>query len=166
MKSAFFKYLTIFFLLPCFEARAQELIERFYDWSLFRGKRVNDEICYIAATPMRSGGGYDKRGEPFFLVSAVKDDADEISVSSGFIYKSSSNVEVSFGSKKFYLFPYEAMAWAAKKDDDIDILKEMQKTSDLVVSGVTRDGKMAIDTYSLIGFVKAYRKMQEVCRAQ
>lgn len=115
---------------------------------------------------MKSGGNYDKRGEPFFLVSLVKDDADEISISSGFIYKSNSNVEVSFGSKKFYLFPFEAMAWTNKKSDDLDILKEMQKTSDIIVSGVTRDGKMAIDTYSLIGFVKAYHKMQEVCRAQ
>lgn len=166
MKYSAFKYLLIFFLLSCQELYAQELIERFYDWSLFRGKRINDEICYLAATPMKTDGNYDKRGEPFFLVSLVKDDADEISVSSGFIYKSSSNVEVSFGSKKFYLFPYDATAWSNKKDDDIDILKEMQKSSDLVVSGVTRDGKMAIDSYSLIGFVKAYRKMQEVCRVQ
>jgi hypothetical protein len=166
MKYKAFKYLPIFFLLFCQELYAQELIERFYDWSLFRGKRINDEICYLAATPMKTDGNYDKRGEPFFLVSLVKDDADEISVSSGFIYKSSSNVEVSFGSKKFYLFPYDATAWSNKKSDDIDILKEMQKSSDLVVSGVTRDGKMAIDSYSLIGFVKAYRKMQEVCRVQ
>ena len=166
MKYSSFKYLLIFFLLSCQELRAQELIERFYDWSLFRTTKVNDEICYLAATPMKTDGNYDKRGEPFFLVSSVKDDADEISVSSGFIYKFNSNVEVSFGSKKFYLFPYDATAWSNKKGDDIDILKEMQKASDLIVSGVTRDGKMAIDSYSLIGFVKAYRKMQEVCRVQ
>ncbi len=163
MKSAFFKYLLVF-LLFSFESYSQELIERFYDWSLFRGKKVDDEICYILATPMKSSGNYDRRGEPFFVVSSAKNDADEISVSSGFIYKSNSNVEVSFGSKKFYLFPYEASAWTNKKSDDIDILKEMQKTSDVVISGVMRDGKMAIDRYSLIGFAKAYRKMQEVCR--
>jgi hypothetical protein len=61
------------------------------------------------------------------------------------------------------LFPYKAMAWANSKSDDIDIIKEMQKNSDLVMSGAARDGKIAIDSYSLIGFSHAYKEMNRVC---
>ena len=84
--------------------------------------------------------------------------------SSGFIFNKKSDVEVSFGSKKFYLFPYQTMAWANDKNDDIDIIKEMQKHEDMVVTGVALDGKIAVDVYSLIGFAESYQRLQEVCK--
>jgi hypothetical protein len=142
---------------------AQELIEKFHDWSIFKAQRGDGVVCYIAAIPMKRDGTYNKRGEPFFLVTDIENDADEISLSSGFIYSKNSNVEISFGSKKFYLFPYKTMAWANNRSDDIDIIKEMQKNPDLIVSGVARDGKIAVDSYSLLGFVSAYQKMKQVC---
>jgi hypothetical protein len=55
------------------------------------------------------------------------------------------------------------VAWANDKNDDIDVIKEMQKVEEFVVSGVTREGKNSSDTYSLIGFPQAYAKMKEVC---
>lgn len=166
MKCQFIKIVIMFICLSFTDCFAQELIGDFYDWKLYKGKRLDEEICYLSAIPMKTEGSYDKRGQPYFLVNEIKDDANEISVSSGFLYKKNSNVEISFGSKKYYLFPHEATAFANKKSDDIDILKEMQKNANLVVSGVTREGSLAIDSYSLIGFVKAYKKMQEVCRKQ
>jgi hypothetical protein len=153
----------LFFLLFGRAAFAQELIKKFHDWSLFKAQRGGKTVCYMAATPIKRGGSYNKRGEPFFLVTDIENDADEISASSGFIYGKGSSVEISFGSKKFYLFPYKAMAWANSKSDDIDIIKEMQKNSDLVMSGAARDGKIAIDSYSLIGFSHAYKEMNRVC---
>ena len=56
------------------------------------------------------------------------------------------------------------MAWANDKNDDIDIIKEMQKHEDMVVTGIARDGKIATDTYSLIGFGQAYAKMKQTCK--
>lgn len=151
------------FLLSEKAAFSQELIEKFYDWSLFKTQRAEKTICYIAAIPMKRDGNYNKRGEPFFLVTGVENDADEITVSSGFLYNKNSNVEISFGSKKFYLFPHKSMAWANNKSDDIEIIKEMQTNSDLIISGVARDSKIAIDSYSLIGFSQAYREMKNLC---
>lgn len=142
---------------------AQELIEKFHDWNVFKSQRGDKAVCYIASTPIKREGNYNKRGEPFFLVTDIENDADEITTSAGFIYSKNSNVEVSFGSKKFYLFPYKNMSWANDKSDDIDIIKEMQKTADMIISGVTRDGKVAVDTYSLIGFAKAYEKLKQEC---
>ncbi len=158
----FTKYLLAFLLFSNV-ALAQELQGKFQDWNVFKTERGDKTVCYVASTPIKREGTYDKRGESFFLVTNIDNDADEVSTSSGFIYNKTSNVEISFGSRKFYLFPYKAMAWANDKNDDIDVIKEMQKHDDMVVSGVARDGKVATDTYSLVGFVQSYAKMKQVC---
>jgi hypothetical protein len=146
------------------QAYSQELQARFQDWSVFKTERGDKVVCYIASTPIKSEGNFDKRGEPFFLVTNIDNDADEISTSSGFIYNKTSNVELTFGIKKYYLFPYKTVAWANDKNDDADIIKEMQGNAELIVTGIARDGKIAVDTYSLIGFVHSYKKLKEICQ--
>lgn len=151
-------------LLTFSKAYSQELQARFQDWSVFKTERGDKVVCYIASTPIKSEGNFDKRGEPFFLVTNIENDADEISSSSGFIYNKNSNVELTFGIKKYYLFPYKTVAWANDKNDDADIIKEMQNNAEMIVNGVARDGKIAVDTYSLIGFVNSYKKLKEICQ--
>lgn len=143
---------------------AQELKAKFQDWSVFKNQRGDRIVCYAASIPIDSTGNYYKRGEPFFLVTNIEDDADEISTSSGFFYSKKTDVEISFGDKKFYLFPYKNMAWADNKNDDIDVIKEMQKHPQMIITGVEVGGKIAVDTYSLVGFAKAYRKLHEICK--
>jgi hypothetical protein len=146
------------------QAYSQELQARFQDWSVFKTERGDKVVCYIASTPIKSEGNFDKRGEPFFLVTNIDNDADEISTSSGFIYNKTSNVELTFGIKKYYLFPYKTVAWANDKNDDADVIKEMQGNAEMTVTGIARDGKIAVDTYSLIGFVHSYKKLKEICQ--
>lgn len=162
LKLALFLINAIFFTFG--EAYSQELQARFQDWSVFKTERGDKVVCYIASTPIKSEGNFDKRGEPFFLVTNIENDADEISASSGFIYNKNSNVELTFGIKKYYLFPYKTVSWANDKNDDADIIKEMQNNAEMIVNGVARDGKIAVDTYSLIGFVNSYKKLKEVCQ--
>lgn len=157
-------FFSIIFLFFSGDIFAQELQTKFQDWSFFKTTRGNQTVCYIASLPIRSDGNYDKRGEPFFLVTNIKNDADEVSLTSGFVYSEKSNIEIAFSSKKFYLFPYKAMAWANNKAEDIDIIKELQKHDDFVVTGIANDGKISTDIYSLVGFVKAYEKMRRVCK--
>lgn len=165
MKFVKFWVLILSFIIIKYKtANSQELQARFQDWSVFKTERGDKTICYVASTPIKSEGNFDKRGEPFFLVTNVENDSDEISTSSGFIYNKTSNVELNFGTKKYYLFPYKTVAWANDKNDDADIIKEMQNSAEMVVSGVARDGKIAIDTYSLIGFIQSYKKIKEACQ--
>lgn len=154
--------LIIFFSLLNY-ANSQELLANFHDWHLYKSKKGNQEICYLASTPIKRQGNYLKRGEPYFLVTEIKNDADEIQVSSGFIFKESSNIELSFGGKKFNLFAFKTSAWAQNKNDDIEIIKEMQKNADMIITSIAYDGKIAIDTYSLIGFVDGYKKLKQLC---
>jgi hypothetical protein len=162
VKSIFAKFLTIFFLTQT--ASAFEVQEKFWDWTLFKSNRGDQVICYLAATPFKSSNSFQNRGEPFFLVTNIENDADEISVASGFIFKDNTNVELSFGSKKFYLFPYKILAWADDKKSDIEIIKELQKNADMVVTSVAKNGKMSIDTYSLIGFSQSYKRLKKICK--
>ena len=157
-------YAFIFALLCAGNALAEDMQADFVDWSFFKTTRGDMTICYLASTPIKNSGYLDRRGEPYFLVTDVVDDADEVTASSGFIYKASSDVEVSFGSRKFYLFPYLAVAWANDVNDDLDIIKEMQKSDEMIVSGTSRDNKVTHDTYSLIGFAKAYQKLKKECK--
>ena len=88
-------------------------------------ERIPGNLDYFLEKAMsdiqKSEGNFDKRGEPFFLVTNIENDADEISTSSGFIYNKNSNVELTFGIKKYYLFPYKTVSWANDKNDDADI---------------------------------------------
>lgn len=145
-------------------SKETEISAKFQDWSVVRTNRGDREICYLISVPIKTSSSFGKRGEPFFLVTNIPNDADEISASSGFIYNQNSDVEISFGSKRFYLFPYESRAWAQNKNDDIDIIKEMQKHDEITVMGVADNRKIANDFYSLIGFNQAYEKMKQICK--
>jgi hypothetical protein len=146
---------------------AQELQGKFADWSVFtadfgQGKN-GKKICYMMSLPVKKDGNYNRRGEPYFLVTNSVDNIDEITVASGYVYKEGSEVELSFGLKKFNGFTYKSLAWGSSKTDDIDIIKEMRRNLDVVVLGVNKRNQYSSDTYSLIGFNQAYGEMKEVC---
>lgn len=140
----------------------RELQNKFQDWYFFKTKRGSDEICYLLSIPISSQKD-TVRSKAFFVVTNNINDADEISTSSGFIYKKNSNVELSFGSNRFYLFPYRNFAWANDKNEDIDIIKEMQKKDAMFITGISNNEKIVIDNYSLIGFAEAYQDMKQNC---
>lgn len=158
-----FLTILIFCLIPGHGVIAQTLRGTFVDWSVFTIKQADKTICYIAALPLKRDGTYNKRGDPYFLVTDVGNDIEEISVSGGYYFKKNSEVELSFGLKKFGIFTYDNLAWANNKSDDIDIVKEMRNSEDVIVTGIARDNSYSVDTYSLVGFVEAYNKMKELC---
>jgi Invasion associated locus B (IalB) protein len=165
----FNKNLTIVFLigwLYCQNIFAQELHATYVEWSVFSTVQGKNKICYMAALPVKKEGNYNKRGEPYFLIINNDDGFDEVSVSSGYNYKKNSEVEISFGLKKFSIFTYNNLAWANDRTDDIEIVKAMRLSRDFIVSGTSIDNSYSQDTYSLIGFMEAYHKMKKVCEPE
>ena len=161
------KILFLAAFISCFysylDAISQTLRGTFVDWSVFTIKQADKTICYMAAVPIKRDGSYNKRGDPYFLVTNVDNDIEEISVSGGFYFKKNSDVELSFGLKKYSMFTYDNLAWANNKSDDIDIVRDMRNSEDVIVTGIARDNTYSVDTYSLVGFVEAYTKMKELC---
>jgi len=162
IKTVIFLNILSFFVVT--SSYSQQLVEKFQDWTIYEIDRGDKKFCYLISLPIATDGRFKDKNESYFLVTQIKNDADEISLSSGFLYDESSDVEISFKSKKFYLFPFRDLAWAHDKNGDIDVIKEMQKSDDMVVVGFRKNGKLVADTYSLIGFDMAYAKMKEVCK--
>jgi hypothetical protein len=153
----------LFSVLFYFNAFAQEFQGKFADWSVFVTNYGKKKICYMVSLPVKEDGNYNKRGIPYFLITNSEDNIDEITISSGYNYKDGSEVELSFGLKKFNAFTYNNRAWSNTKIDDIDIIKEMRKNLDIVVLGVNKNNRYSQDTYSLIGFNHAYSAMKGAC---
>lgn len=139
-------------------------IAKYKDWSVHKIKTDNYKSCYILSLPFLSKGNKVKRAQPFFTVMNVENDADEITFSSGFYFKKDVDIEMSIGNKKFFLLPFKNYGWAYSKNEDIDIIKEMQKNDEFIVTYYNKSNKIVIDKYSLIGFRESYFKLKENCK--
>lgn len=157
--------LAVYMVLSfCPDLQAKNLEMNFFDWTLFKTNRGDRFVCYLVSTPIKQTGYDERKGEAYFMVTSLVNDADEVTASSGYVYKPTADIEISFGPRKFYLFPHYGVAWAFDINDDLDIIKEMQKNPEMTIIGTTIDNKMTYDTYSLIGFSKAYLKLKEMCK--
>lgn len=139
------------------------LIKKFMDWGYYSFKIGNEKYCYLLSLPIQRDGIRSNMGEGYILVVNSENDVDQISVSSGFYYKEESDTQISFGSEKFYLFPFETYSWAKNKNDDIGIIKSMQRSSEFIISGIDINENIVNDKYSLLGFKKAYIEMKYNC---
>ena len=158
-------FLTLLFttIFYCPSISAQTLRASFINWNLFTTEYQDKKICYLVSLPVERRGNYYHRGEPYILITNIDNNSEEVSISSGYFYKKNSEVELSFGLEKIGLFTYDDLAWAYNSVEDIEIIKQMRKSQSVVVSGIKYDESYSQDTYSLIGFTKAYYKMKEVC---
>lgn len=148
-------------------ALAQTADKSFRDWTVFTIQQDGARVCYVTSAPISKKGNYKRRGEPYLLVTHRGKDKAEISVSSGYPYKQGSDVKLSVG-KKFTssLFTTDEtpnIAWAESEEEDANIVQHMIKGSDLEVRGNSRLGTYSVDTYSLMGFTSAYKRMKSLC---
>jgi hypothetical protein len=89
--------------------------------------------------------------------------ANVVSINSGYLFKSGSEVEVEIGNAKFKMFVKGDTAWAFKETDDRAIIQAMAKGTALIVKGTPDKGKPTVDTYSLSGFGVAYAEINKAC---
>jgi len=153
-------------LNPSARSSNTKLIAKFQDWSLFEAKFENNNFCYLTSTPLKRTGNDNYQGEPYFLVINLFEEGDEITVANGSIYHNLSEIELSFGAKKFYLKPFKTLAWTEIKKDDIEIIKQMQNSLDFTAYSKNFKEETAEDYYSLLGFKMAYNEMKDKCNNQ
>ncbi len=158
--------------------------QKFLDWTVYKVQRGHSIVCYMVSIPIskimiegkrnaddrkpKNKKNKDKKVKkpellPYFLVTNIKNNPDEISVYSGFNYQKDSEVKISFPAKSFYLFSYINIGWANDVDEDTEIIKELQKNVEMTIISSSDQNYITKDTYSLIGFSMAYRKMKEIC---
>jgi len=154
---------------------ARELDSVYKHWSVYSVKG-SKKICFIVSTPTKQVGNYRKRGQPFLIVTHIKKNVGEVSISSGYPYKTGSEVKVTLkgssikkSNKKYNLFTRGSRAWlySSAKDvhsKDSEMIRQMKKGASLSIKGYSKLKSYSNDTYSLMGFTKAFRRMQKICK--
>ncbi|MDX1400868.1 MAG: invasion associated locus B family protein [Kiloniellales bacterium] len=147
-------------------AQGTERIGDFGDWSAFRYKENNQTICYIASIPKKDEGDYTRRGDIFAIVThrPSENTRNEFSLVAGYSYKDGSSVELLIGDRKWTLFTDADGAFAADAETDNAIVNAMVKGTTMKAKGTSSRGTATTDTYSLIGFTKAHKAINQACK--
>lgn len=147
-------------------SEAPKLIGDYGDWSAYVYKEGNQNVCYMASTPKRDEGKYTMRGEIYAIVThrPAEKSFDVVNFVAGYTFKPKSAVVVKIGKETFNRFFVEKdRAWTLTQEDDKALVKAMQRGERMIVSGVSERSTQTKDTYSLKGFMRAYKAISAKC---
>jgi invasion protein IalB len=135
------------------------------DWQALTFEEDGKSGCYVIAEPTRKEGNYTSRDQVYALVThrPADDKLNVFTIIAGYTYQSDSTATLEIGNEKFSLSTKDNTAWASDEDDP-RIVEALKKGTGMVVRGVSSRGNETIDTYSLIGFTKAYNAIGEACK--
>lgn len=145
-------------------AEAQQLRQTSGDWRVFTSGEGAARQCYVASVPVKKTGNYSTRGEPFVMVTYRGAAGDEVSVSSGYPYKTGSQVSLTIDARRYDLFTQGDRGWAYDAEQDRNLVAAMMKGSQMELKGISQKGTFSADSYTLSGFTGAVQKMKAVCR--
>jgi len=142
-----------------------ESLGAFGDWRAYAYDEKGEKACYIASQPKKDEGDYKRRGEIYAMVTHRPADKvrDEVSLAAGYRYKSETRVKVLIDGKTFELLPHEDTAWVPDSAGDRKLVAAMRSGKQMVVQGTSSRGTATKDTYSLMGFTKAYKAASKAC---
>ena len=89
----------------------------------------------------------------------------EVGFTAGYTYKESSDAVVEIDGKKFTLFTHKDSAWASDAKSDKALVQAMMKGKRMIIRGTSVRGTKTVDTYSLIGFTRAYKAIGKACKS-
>ena len=140
-------------------------LAKFNDWTAFAEGEGKNLACMAVSKPKKSEGNYTKRGDVFAIITHLPGQKkwNECSVVPGYNYKTNSNPEILIDQKKFQLFTSGSRAWSFRPSDDEKIINFLKKSIKMNVVGTSSRGTITTATFSLIGFSKAYKKINEAC---
>ncbi|MET4699438.1 invasion protein IalB [Constrictibacter sp. MBR-5] len=162
-------FLVLAALSPAFAAPADaqeaKFVGDFGAWAAYTYTVEGSPACYIASKPTSSEGEYDRRGEVFALVThRVADDVvGEVSIVAGYEYQGDGTPRARIGSETFEMFARGDTAWL-RTAEDARMVAAMRRGTEMVVTAVSNRGTKTVDTYSLMGFTKAYEAITRVCK--
>ena len=136
------------------------------DWKAYSEGEAKNKACMIVSKPIKAEGDYKKRGDIFAMVTHLpgQDKWDEFSIVAGYNFKAGSNPDVQIGDLKLQLFTSGSRAWSFSVRDDLKVINAMKTSIKMEVTGTSSRGTITKDTYSLLGFSKAYQKINESCK--
>ncbi len=156
---------TLLFTVMSVQAAEPKFLGSYRDWEAYRLTENGNRICYVASQPKKMEGKYKKRGDVAVFVThrPANRERDVVNFQAGYTFKNGSSVEVAIDDRKFSLFTKDDTAWARSEGDERAIVKAMIKGKRMAVRGMSSRGTRTTDTYSLLGFTRAYKKINQAC---
>ena len=136
----------------------------FKDWQVFTANTEQGKICFAQSKPKtRSPKNFKREPSKLFVTFRPQENIkDEVSVTSGHIYKKST-VNAKSGRNNYAFFSKENFAWIAEEEKEKKFIKLMKKASNIMLIASEPKGSQTVDHYSMIGFSKAYETAKKNC---
>ncbi len=135
------------------------------NWSAFTYQEDGNTVCFMAAQPEKDEGDYTKRGDIYAMVTHRPADnrSNVVSLLMGYPFADEARVTVDIDGQEFTLATEGETAWAPNPSVDPPLVQAMVQGRQMVVRGVSARGTKTRDTYSLIGFTRAYNAINKAC---
>ena len=149
-------------------AQTPRQIAEFGAWTAFAYEQRGGPVCYVASrATSEKGGPRGREGgrEAFLLVThrPAEKTWGEVSIVPGYTYRKDDAPTARIGNDSFTLFAKEDSAWA-RDEDDPRLVEAMKRGTEMVVTGTPSRGSDSTDSFSLMGFTKAYEAIDKACR--
>ena len=157
--------ITLFFAISVEAiAEAPKSVGKYKNWQSFTTNTEKGKICFAQSVPSKRGPESFKREDSRIFVTFRPGEniTDEVSITSGHLYKPSSVVAKS-GKSSFSFFSQEKFAWLLDEREEKKFIKLMKRATNLIVKANAKNGTQTTDHYSMMGFTKAYNTAKKVC---
>ena len=137
---------------------------KYKNWESFTAETDKGKICFAQTMPTKRAPSSIKRGKSKLFVTfrPTEDIKDEVSITSGHDYKTSS-VTAASGKKKYSFFSQKSFAWLLDDQEEKKFIKLMKKATNVIIKARTIKGAETTDHYSMMGFTKAYNTAKKTC---
>ena len=159
-------FILILFVLFSFNVSAitPRSTGKYKNWESFTIETDKGKICFAQTVPTKRAPAAIKREQSKLFVTfrPSEDIKDEISLTSGHDYKSST-VTASSGKRRYSFFSQKNFAWLLDDQEEKKFIQLMKKATDIIVKARTIKGAETTDHYSMMGFTKAYNTAKKTC---
>ena len=144
------------------------LLGQYADWGAYTAAPGGNKICFALAKPKSSKTepAGRKRDPAYMFVSTrpAEKVKNEISVTVGYPFKSSSDATAEIGTAKFAMYTQNDGAWIKNVGEESRLVEAMRKGADVTVKGTSRSGTLSTDQYSLKGLAQALDRLEQECK--
>ncbi len=162
------KKILIIFIFVTFSFNASAVTPRstgkYKNWESFVAETDKGKICFAQTLPTKRAPAAVKRDKSKLFVTfrPTEDVKDEVSLTSGHDYKTSS-VTATSGKRSYSFFSQKKFAWLLDDQEEKKFIKLMKKATSVIVKARTIKGAETTDHYSMMGFTKAYNTAKKTC---
>ena len=162
-KKTFILFLVLMFSSNSF-ANTPRSTGKYKNWQSFTAETDAGKICFAQTLPTKRAPAAVKRDKSKLFVTFRPSEniKDEISITSGHIYKTST-VTARSGKRSYSFFSKENFAWILDDQEEKKFIQLMKKATDVIVKARTVKGAETTDHYSMMGLTKAYNTAKKNC---